>query len=68
MESGSQLLEKSVAMTGEIIESKSVWLGCPAVSWFQQSDVVVSQGDGDESFDSAETSRLLQSQVSRYNL
>ena len=39
MEEGSQLLEKSLAMTGEIIEANSVWQGCPA--WFQyerQSD------------------------------
>jgi carbonic anhydrase/acetyltransferase-like protein (isoleucine patch superfamily) len=30
MESGSMLLEKSLAMTGEVIESDSVWLGAPA--------------------------------------
>jgi acetyltransferase-like isoleucine patch superfamily enzyme len=30
MESGSMLLEKSLAMTGEVIESDSVWWGAPA--------------------------------------
>ena len=35
MEEGSQLLEKSLAMTGEIIEAYSVWQGCPASWWFQ---------------------------------
>jgi acetyltransferase-like isoleucine patch superfamily enzyme len=30
MESGSMLLEKSLAMTGEIIEANSVWQGAPA--------------------------------------
>jgi hypothetical protein len=35
MEEGSQLLEKSLAMTGEIIEANSVWQGCPASWWLQ---------------------------------
>jgi acyl-CoA synthetase (AMP-forming)/AMP-acid ligase II/carbonic anhydrase/acetyltransferase-like protein (isoleucine patch superfamily) len=30
MESGSMLLEKSLALTGEVIEADSVWLGSPA--------------------------------------
>ncbi|CAB9519639.1 7a-methyl-1,5-dioxo-octahydro-1H-inden-4-yl [Seminavis robusta] len=30
MESGSMLLEKSLAMTGEVIEANSVWQGAPA--------------------------------------
>jgi serine acetyltransferase len=30
MESGSMLLEKSLAMTGEVIDADSVWLGSPA--------------------------------------
>jgi acetyltransferase-like isoleucine patch superfamily enzyme len=30
METGSMLLEKSLAMTGEIIEADSVWVGAPA--------------------------------------
>ena len=30
MESGSMLLEKSLAMTGEVIEADSVWQGAPA--------------------------------------
>ncbi|KAL3764325.1 hypothetical protein ACHAW5_008922 [Stephanodiscus triporus] len=35
MEEGSQLLEKGLAMTGEIIEAFSVWQGSPASWWFQ---------------------------------
>jgi len=35
METGSQLLEKSLAMTGEIIGARSVWQGGPASSWFR---------------------------------
>eukprot|EP00977_Amphora_coffeiformis_P011081 scaffold2655_cov179-Amphora_coffeaeformis.AAC.14 len=38
MEQGSQLLEKSLAMTGEVIESRSVWQGGPASSWFHYKD------------------------------
>jgi len=38
MESGSQLLEKSLAMTGEIIDSRSVWQGGPATQWFRYKD------------------------------
>ena len=34
MESGSMLLEKSLAMTGEVIEADSVWLGSPAARLF----------------------------------
>lgn len=61
MEAGSQMLEKSVAMTGEIIESKSVWLGCPASPWFQLSDLSIVRGLSDESLDAlpVETSHLL---------
>jgi hypothetical protein len=35
MERGSQLVEKSLAMTGEVIEAGSVWQGCPASWWYQ---------------------------------
>jgi acetyltransferase-like isoleucine patch superfamily enzyme len=34
MEEGSQLVEKSLAMTGEVIESGTVWQGGPASFWF----------------------------------
>ena len=48
MEEGSKLLEKSLAMTGEIVEANSVWQGCPAALWFQcerQSNIeVVEEG------------------------
>ena len=37
MEEGSMLLEKSLAMTGEVIESDTVWQGAPAAVWFQYS-------------------------------
>lgn len=35
MEEGSMLLEKSIAMTGEVLDKHSVWQGCPASMWFQ---------------------------------
>lgn len=35
---GSQLLEKSLAMTGEIIDARSVCQGCPASPWFRYKD------------------------------
>ena len=38
MESGSMLLEKGLAMTGEIIESDSVWQGAPASRLFAYSN------------------------------
>jgi len=34
MENGSMLLEKSLVMTGEVIEADSVWLGAPAARLF----------------------------------
>ena len=34
-EPGSMLLEKSLALTGEIIEAKSVWQGTPAERVFE---------------------------------
>jgi acetyltransferase-like isoleucine patch superfamily enzyme len=39
MEQGSMLLEKSIAMTGEILDKRSVWQGGPASMWFQYPDV-----------------------------
>lgn len=39
MEAGSQLLEKSIAMTGEVIDGRSVWQGGPATLWFRYPDV-----------------------------
>ena len=35
MEEGSMLLEKSIGMTGEVLDKKSVWQGGPATMWFQ---------------------------------
>jgi carbonic anhydrase/acetyltransferase-like protein (isoleucine patch superfamily) len=40
METGSMLLEKSIAMTGEVLDRRSVWQGGPATMWFQYSDNV----------------------------
>ena len=34
METGSMILEKSLAMTGEVIEADSVWFGAPAARLF----------------------------------
>lgn len=34
-ESGSMLLEKSLALTGEIVEADSIWQGAPASHIFQ---------------------------------
>ena len=38
MEAGSQVLEKSIVMTGEIIDARSVWQGVPASLWFRYKD------------------------------
>jgi hypothetical protein len=35
MEPGAQLLEKGLALTGEVLEANSVWQGCPATQWYQ---------------------------------
>ena len=61
MEEGSQLLEKSLAMTGEVIEANSVWQGCPASWWFQ-----LERSIGDEHNYYDETSRLLPSNKITY--
>merc|ERR1712048_1066801 len=41
MESGSMLLEKSLALTGEIIETDSVWQGAPAGLLFMYDSVLL---------------------------
>ncbi|KAG7369620.1 AMP-binding enzyme [Nitzschia inconspicua] len=38
MEEGSQLLEKSIAMTGEVLDKRSVWQGGPATMWFKYNE------------------------------
>jgi acyl-CoA synthetase (AMP-forming)/AMP-acid ligase II/carbonic anhydrase/acetyltransferase-like protein (isoleucine patch superfamily) len=43
MEAGSMLLEKSLAMTGEVIESDTVWQGAPASAWFKYSPAEILQ-------------------------
>jgi carbonic anhydrase/acetyltransferase-like protein (isoleucine patch superfamily) len=45
MEDGSQLLEKSIAMTGEVLDKGSVWQGCPATMWFRYSDCVENRAE-----------------------
>jgi len=68
MESGSQLLEKSLAMTGEVIEANSVWQGGPAAWWFQYSNNSVPYANDDDSIDTYsivdESSSLLKSKAS----
>jgi hypothetical protein len=39
MEQGSQLLERSLVVTGEVIETSSVWQGGPASFWSQHGEV-----------------------------
>ena len=69
MESGSQLLEKSIVMTGEVVEADSVWVGCPASWWFlypaDSDDSVPYSADDiivDDNLD--ETSKLLKGKYS----
>jgi hypothetical protein len=63
MEEGSQLLEKSLALTGEIIEANSVWQGGPASWWFQYDMEKVVE---EEVFD--ESSKLLQGRPVYYDV
>ena len=62
MEERSQLLEKSLALTGEVIEAYSVWQGDPATWWFQYS-----QQPQDESPVDDETTKLLHGKASYYS-
>jgi acetyltransferase-like isoleucine patch superfamily enzyme len=64
METGSMLLEKSLAMTGEVIEAYSVWQGGPASLWFNYPDQSVSYGSDDEDGMLDETSKLLEASKS----
>lgn len=61
MEDGSMLLEKSLAMTGEIVEAKSVWQGSPASWWFQLSkhSVPLLNAGTDDTDDSSYTESSL---------
>lgn len=67
MEHGSMLLEKSLAMTGEVIEANSVWQGGPASWWFQYStkSVPYAQEENNKLHDD-ESTKLLQASVSSY--
>jgi acetyltransferase-like isoleucine patch superfamily enzyme/acyl carrier protein len=38
MEDGAMLLEKSIAMTGEVLDRRSVWQGGPATMWFRYAE------------------------------
>jgi len=42
MEEGSMLLEKSIAMTGEVLDAHSIWQGGPATMWFSSADSIPS--------------------------
>jgi hypothetical protein len=44
MESGSMLLEKSLAMTGEVIEADSIWQGAPAARIFSYDASSIGTG------------------------
>jgi hypothetical protein len=57
---GAQLLEKSLAMTGEVIEANSGWKDAPAAFWFQYDMDMEEQVYN-------KTSRLLPSGSSRAN-
>lgn len=61
VETGSQLMAKSVAMTGEVLEACSVWVGCPATWWFQRSGSESNTNGSSEilDFNSDETTGLL---------
>ena len=59
MEKGSQLLEKSLALTGEVLEVYSVWQGSPASFWFKYDrDLKEVDEDGEEEY-LGESSKLL---------
>jgi acetyltransferase-like isoleucine patch superfamily enzyme len=67
MEQGSQLLEKSLAMTGEVIDAYSVWHGSPAAWWFKYQQIDVPFANDvplDDSFD--ETTKLLKGKTASY--
>jgi hypothetical protein len=61
MEQRSQLLEKSLVMTGEVIEANSVWQGGPVPFWFQHAEESTSLPYGVE-----ETEEENQSEVPLY--
>lgn len=46
MESGSMLLEKSLAMTGEVIEAESIWQGAPASRIFSYDTSSIATENG----------------------
>lgn len=43
MGDGSMLLEKSLAMTGEVIEERTIWQGCPAGFWKEYHQTVTPE-------------------------
>jgi hypothetical protein len=64
MEAGSQLLEKSLAMTGEVLEANSVWQGGPASWWFQYSKKSIPYASDNDT--SSETTQTFSRQESHY--
>lgn len=50
MEAGSMLLEKSLAMTGEVLDADSVWQGAPAMRVLQYDAAAVDQPQPSTSF------------------
>jgi acetyltransferase-like isoleucine patch superfamily enzyme len=71
MEAGSQLLEKSLALTGEVIEAESVWQGGPASLWFlyskAQSRIATPYGAIDSVESNDETTKLLSGKTLSYS-
>jgi acetyltransferase-like isoleucine patch superfamily enzyme/acyl carrier protein len=68
MEQGSQLLEKSLAMTGEVLEAYSVWQGSPASWWFQYSNTSVPYAGDDNGMnkESTKSTKLLSGKATHY--
>jgi acyl-coenzyme A synthetase/AMP-(fatty) acid ligase/acetyltransferase-like isoleucine patch superfamily enzyme len=67
MEEGAQLLEKSLALTGEVIESNSVWQGGPASWWFQYSKTSIPYA-GEKDVVCDESTKLLDISVDAYDV
>jgi acetyltransferase-like isoleucine patch superfamily enzyme len=80
MEEGSQLVEKTLAMTGEVIEAGTVWQGGPASFWFSYDKMTSPESstktvpyansdltEDDESYDES-TKLLSNSHATSYNI
>lgn len=59
MEYNSMLLEKSLAMTGEVLDAESVWQGAPASRLFTYDKVLTGQYGTTTSFQQSRSDRLV---------